>query len=382
LLSMKIVIASDSYKGTNTSWRVASLIEEGILRVLPQADIIKVPVADGGEGTVDAILTALEGTSHTVQVKGPLAVPCEARWGSAGDTAIMEMAEASGLPILKRDELNPLKTTTFGTGQMIKEALDQGFRKIIIGIGGSATNDGGLGMAQALGAHFYDTQGVEIPRAAGGGDLGRVAKADFSDLDSRLNELDMTVACDVTNPLLGEEGATYTYGKQKGATPEMQKELEAGMTSYADVLSQALGQDWRDEPGAGAAGGLGFGLVAIGGARIHSGINTILDFIGLDKHIKEADLVITGEGKIDGQSLYGKVPMGIAERCKPYGKPLLAIVGDIGPGIEKAYGLGIDSIMSTVNKAMPLEKALADSSELLVEAAERAMRMIMIGTKL
>ncbi|MDC7220672.1 MAG: glycerate kinase [Spirochaetales bacterium] len=379
---MKIVIASDSYKGTNTSWRVASLIEEGIVKVVPQAQITKVPVADGGEGTVDAILTALDGEEHKVMVKGPLWAPKEALWGSAGDTAVMEMAEASGLPILKGEELNPLKATTYGTGEMIREALDRGFRKIIIGIGGSATNDGGMGMAQALGARFYDSEGKEIPEGAGGGDLARVAQADLSGLDPRLTELSMTVACDVTNPLLGKEGATYTYGKQKGATPEMQKELEGGLASYADILAESLGEDYRNKPGAGAAGGLGFGLVAICGAEIRSGIKTILDFIGLDEHIKEADLVITGEGKIDGQSLYGKVPVGIAERCQPLNKPLLAIVGDIGPGTEKAYELGIDSIMSTVNKAMPLKDALDNSSELLVEAAERAMRMIMIGTEL
>jgi glycerate kinase len=379
---MKIVIAPDSFKGTNTSWRVASHIEKGILKVVPHAEIVKIPVADGGEGTVDAILTALGGDEHTITVKGPLSEPKKALWGSAGDTAVMEMAEASGLPILKEEELNPLKTTTFGTGQMIKEAMDQNFRKIIIGIGGSATNDGGSGMAQALGAVFLDTRGKPLPQGIGGGDLAKIEKVDLSGLDKRLKETEITVACDVTNPLLGPEGATYTYGKQKGATPEMQKELEAGLAHYADVLAAAMGKDLRNEPGAGAAGGLGFGLVALCGARVNSGINTVLDFIGLDKHIKDADLVITGEGKIDGQSLYGKVPVGIAERCKPYNKPLLAIVGDIGPGIEKAYDLGIDSIMSTVNKAMPLKEALENSTELLVEAAERAMRMIMIGTKL
>lgn len=379
---MKIVIASDSYKGTNTSWRVACHIEEGVRKVLPEAEIIKIPVADGGEGTVEAILTALKGTEHRVTVKGPLGRARNALWGSAGDTAVMEMAEASGLPLLKREELDPLRTTTFGTGQLIKEALDQGFRKIIIGIGGSATNDGGVGMAQALGARFYDSQGDEIESGAGGGDLARIGKIDLTGLDGRLKELTMTVACDVTNPLLGEKGATYTYGRQKGATGEIQKELEAGMSSYADLMARVLGKDGRNEPGAGAAGGLGYALLTLCGAQIHSGIDTILDFIDLDRHIKEADLVITGEGKIDGQSLYGKVPVGIAHRCKPYGKPLLAVVGDIGPGVEKAYSLGIDSIMSTVNKAMPLEEALDRSSELLVEAAERAMRMIMIGTKL
>jgi len=379
---MKIVIAPDSYKGTNSSWRVASLIEKGILKVVPDAQITKIPVADGGEGTVDAILTALGGKEHRLTVKGPLGAPKSALWGSAGDTAVMEMAEASGLPILGPEELNPLKTTTYGTGQMIREALDQGFRKIIIGIGGSATNDGGIGMAQALGARFYDAQDQLMADGAGGGDLSRVARADLSGLDERLGTLEMIVACDVTNPLLGPEGATYTYGRQKGADGEKQKILEEGMASYARAMARDLGKDWSPEPGAGAAGGLGFGLVAFCGARIQSGIKTVLDFIGLDEHIREADLVVTGEGKIDGQSLYGKVPVGIAERCRPYDKPILVIAGDIGPGIEKAYTLGIDSIMSTVNKAMPLKEALEHSSELLEEAAERAMRMIMIGTRL
>lgn len=379
---MKIVICPDSFKGTNTSWKVASHIEEGIRKVLPDAEITKIPVADGGEGTVDAILTALKGKEHRVTVKGPLGAPKEALWGSAGDTAVMEMAEASGLPILKKEELNPLRTTTYGTGEMIKEALDRGFRKIIIGIGGSATNDGGAGMAQALGADFLDGSGRVMPPGLGGGDLADITGMDLIRLDPRLKETEITVACDVTNPLLGPEGATCTYGKQKGATPETQKILEAGLTHYADKAAEVLGEDLREKPGAGAAGGLGFGLMALCGARIRSGIDTVLDFIGLDGYIKEADLVITGEGKIDGQSLYGKVPVGIANRCRPYGKPLLAIVGDIGPGIEKAYGLGINSIMSTVNRAMPLSEALANSSELLVEAAERAMRMIMIGREL
>jgi len=374
---MKIIVAPDSFKGTNSSLTVAGLIEEGILRVFPGAEILKIPVADGGEGTVEAVITGAGGKWQESAVNDPLGRGIMARWGTTENFAVIEMAEASGLPLLADQERNPLLTSTYGTGQLIEEAMNQGYRNLLVGLGGSATNDGGIGMARALGLRFLDKDGQEI--SDGGGDLHRLHRIDMQNLDPRIIETEITIASDVTNPLLGEKGATATYSAQKGADEAMMRLLEEGLAQLADITEQKLGKPYRNIPGAGAAGGLGFGLMAFCGAHISSGIDTVLDYMDFDGLITGADLVITGEGRMDGQSMYGKVPVGIAQRCKTRSIPVLAIVGDMLGSMEKIYEQGIGSVMSTVPRAMPLKEALEHSSELLIDAAERAMRMIAIG---
>ncbi len=377
---MKIVIAPDSFKGTNTSLAVASHIEEGILRVYPDAQCIKVPVADGGEGTVDSVIDALGGKKETVKVCGPLGKKRNATYGLAGETAVIEMAEASGLPLIPDDKRNPMLATSRGTGDLILDALDKGCRKIIMGIGGSATNDGGTGLARALGYRFLDADGTEL--LEGGGSLDNLASIDVSAVDKRLKDVEIMVACDVTNPLLGEEGASFVYGPQKGADPSMVRHLDKALERLADIAENCLGIEARNIPGSGAAGGLGFGLIAFCGADLKSGIDIVLDTVKLDSYFGDADLVITGEGRMDSQSVNGKVPVGVAGRAKKHGLPVLAIVGDMGPGAMDVLPYGVDSIMSTVNRAMPLNEALDKSSPLMVEAAERAMRMIAMGMSL
>ena len=378
---MRIIIAPDSFKGSNTSIAVAETIERGIRKIFPDADILRIPIADGGEGTVEAVVIGSKGTYRHVAVTGPLGESVEARYGVLeGGRAVIEMAAASGLPLVPRDRRNPLLTTTFGTGEMIRDALDQGCREILIGIGGSATNDAGVGMAQALGYSFPDEEGREI--GAGGRELARIHAIDASGADSRLADCAITVACDVQNPLYGGEGAAYIYGPQKGAAPEMVEILDDGLRHFAHVTLESLGVDVQTIPGAGAAGGLGAGLTAFCGAELKSGIDAILDIVRFDESAVGADLVITGEGAMDGSSTYGKVPVGIARRLAGSGTPVLAIVGDIGRGASAVYELGIDGIMSTVNRAVPLEIALKESGEMLEDAAERLMRFLRVGMKL
>ena len=377
---MKIVIASDSYKGSNTSLKVASLIEEGAKRIFPEAEYHKIPIADGGEGTVEALVEGLGGEILTVEAQDPLGRAGKAFYGRIGSKAVLEMAAASGLPLLSEDEKDPRGTDTFGTGQVMKAALEAGFKDMTIGIGGSATNDGGTGMARALGFKFLDADGRPLP--PGGAALANLAVIDDSDVHPLLKEARIHVACDVDNPLTGDQGASAVYGPQKGATPEMVKELDLALARLADVVEDKTGESLRNTPGAGAAGGLGFGLMAFCHAELKSGIDTILDLTEFDGLIKGADLVITGEGKIDGQSLRGKVPIGVAARCQPAGVPVLAVVGDIADGASAVYDWGIDALMSTVDRAMPLETAIARSAECLVDAAERSCRLIRIGMKL
>ncbi len=373
---MKIVIASDSYKGSSTSLRVAETIEKGIQKVVPDLDIVKIPVADGGEGLVQALVPD-EDKWVRLSVTGPMRMETRAEYALMDDnTAVLEMASASGLPLVE-GEKDPRIATTYGTGEMMRDAIERGCRKILIGIGGSATNDGGTGMAQALGARFLDAAGRELTPA--GGNLDQIASVDLSGMLDGLKETEIKVACDVDNPLCGEHGASAVYGPQKGATPEMVKQLDANLAHLAGIMEKASGKDMSEVPGAGAAGGLGFGLMAFCNAELESGIDLVLDSLGFDQAIEGASLVITGEGRIDGQSIRGKVPVGIAARAKKKNLPVLAVCGDIGPGISTLYDYGIDSVMSTVNKAMPLSEAMGRSSELLEEAAERAFRMIMIG---
>ncbi len=377
---MNICIASDSYKGSNPSHRVGEQIAKGILKVFADAKIEIIPIGDGGEGTVDAVIHQMKGSMREVTVTGPLGEPVTASYGIAEHIAVIEMASASGLPLVPENKKNPMTATTYGTGELIKDALEQGCTKILVAIGGSATNDGGVGMAQALGYSFKDKDGREI--GYGGGCLDQLDSIDASNAYSGLEGADIEIMCDVSNPLCGPSGASAIYGPQKGATPEMVEVLDKNLAHLAKITKKQLGIDHAETPGSGAAGGLGFGLISFANGRIRSGIEAVLEAIDFSERIKDADLVITGEGKMDGQSIYGKAPVGVAKAAKKWNIPVLAMVGDIGKGIEAVYDHGIDSVMSNVNRAMPLDIAIAESSDLLVDAAERAMRMIRIGMNL
>lgn len=376
---MKILIAPDSFKGSLSSTEIIEIVERAIYTHFQDAEIIKVPIADGGEGTVEAIVTACAGTYHTTEVLDPLLRPITATYGIINDgrTAVIEMAEASGIMLLKEEERNPLITTTYGAGQLIKKALDEGIRDIIMGIGGSATNDGGIGAAMALGVKFLDAQGTEVGH--GGRELAKIQSIDISCLDPRLKECTIDVICDVTNPLTGADGATFVYGPQKGAREWELCGLEAGMKNYRARLEELIGEDIGAVAGAGAAGGLGAALLTFFGARLSPGIDTVLDIVDFENLLKDVDLVITGEGNIDGQSIYGKVPVGVGRRCKRFNIPVLAIVGGMGVDAQRVYTHGIDSIMVTINKSMSIDEAIERAEELLYDSVDRALRMIEIG---
>lgn len=375
---MKILIASDSFKGTITSLEAADYIEKGIRKVFPDSINHKIAVADGGEGTVEAILENSGGDLISVDVTGPQGNRVTASYGILKDkTAIIEMASASGLPLVPENRRNPLLMTTKGTGELILSALDRGCRKIIIGLGGSATNDGGVGMAQALGIGFKDKQGNELN--SGGGSLQNLSTIDLAGSDKRLKQTEIIIASDVTNPLLGKNGASYVYGPQKGADPHMVDLLDKNLQHLNSIAEDQLKLKLAETAGAGAAGGLGYGLLAFCNAQIQSGIEILLDTIEFNTLLPGTDMVITGEGRIDGQSINGKVPVGIAGRAKKYNIPVLVIAGGMEGNFEAVYDYGIDSIMSTVNRAMALKEAMNKGPALLIDAAERAMRMIKMG---
>ncbi|MCS7187694.1 MAG: glycerate kinase [Armatimonadetes bacterium] len=367
---MRVVIAPDSFKGSASAREVAQAIADGLKVALPQADFDLVPMADGGEGTVEALVAATNGQVVTKQVTGPLGEPVNAFFGILGDkeTAVIEMAAAAGLNLVPPEKRNPLVTTTYGVGELIKAALDLGCKRIIVGIGGSATNDGGAGMAQALGVKLLDENGSTI--GFGGGELRKLAKIDISGIDNRLRETEIFVACDVTNPLTGPNGASAIYGPQKGATPEMVKLLDENLRHYAEIIRRDLGVDIENVPGAGAAGGLGAGLMAFCQAKLKRGVELVIRAVGLDERIQEADLVITGEGKIDFQTGFGKVPYGVAQVAKRYNKPVIAIAGQLGEGSEKCRDWGIDACFAIVNKPMSEQEAMANTLVLLKRAAE------------
>lgn len=379
---MKIVLAPDSFKGSFSSLEVIEHLEEVARRHFSPLEVVKVPIADGGEGTVDALVTAAKGEYRTVEVMGPLPeMRVKAKYGIIhGKTAVIEMAQASGLPLIPTGKRDPLNATTYGTGELIRKALDEGIRDFIIGIGGSATNDGGIGAAQALGVKFLDGFGKEV--GLGGKQLQHIEKIILDDMDPRIKESTITVICDVSNPLTGPHGATAVYGPQKGVTEETFNILESGMKNYERLIKETTGMDMSKVPGSGAAGGLGAALVAFFGAVLKPGIDTILDYVRFEELIEGADLVITGEGRIDGQSLYGKVPVGIARRCKSKGVKVIAIVGGMGPGAQKVYDCGIASIMPIVNAPISLDEAIARSQELLKDAADRMFRFIKLGMEL
>ncbi len=378
---MRFLFASDSFKGSLSSEKIIELLKESAENVFPGCETRGVPIADGGEGTVDAVIAVTKGEKRVIEVHGPLMENVESSYGIFhGDCAIIEMAAASGLPMVSPEKRNPLNTTTYGTGELIRDALDQGYQKISIAIGGSATNDGGRGAMRALGIRFLDAEGKELEGR--GSDLAKVVDIDSTNLHSAVAEAEFTVMCDVNNPLTGPKGATYTFGKQKGGTPEILDELEMGMKNYAMVIQKKFGINVDSIAGAGAAGGLGAALCVFLNAEMKSGIETVLDLIDFDGLLEETDLVVTGEGQIDWQSAFGKVPSGIGQRCQAKGIPAVAVVGGMGSGAEKIYEFGVESIIPTINGAMEMEEALERAEELYRGATERMFRMIRVGMKI
>jgi len=378
---MNFLFASDSFKGTISSEKTAELLTKAAMQVFPQCKCTGVPVADGGEGTVDAVLTAMGGSKNMVSVHDPLMRNIRASYGKIDENrAILEMAAASGLPLLAESERNLAKTTSYGTGELIAAALKAGCKDITIAIGGSATNDGGMGCMCALGVRFLDKDGNEL--SGTGENLKYVAQIDSSGILSQTKEAAFTVICDVTNPLCGKNGATYTYGPQKGGTPELLAELEDGMCNYRDVILKEFGTNLDELSGAGAAGGLGGALAVFLHAGMKSGIETVLDLIELDSRLSGISLVITGEGRLDRQSCFGKVVQGVGMRCKRQGIPAIALVGSVGDGAERILQHGITSIVVTAPEDMPLAEALAKAEELYFAAAVRMFTKIKNGETL
>jgi glycerate 2-kinase len=360
---MKIVIVCDSFKESLSAIDVAHHVEAGFRAVYPDAHYIRLPAADGGEGTVEALVTATKGRIRTRVVTGPMGEPVDAFYGITGDggTAVIEMAAAAGLTLVPRALRNPLHTTSRGVGELMLDALDQGCRHFIIGLGGSATNDGGAGLAQAMGVSFRDAHGRELPD--GGASLADLAVIDLTRLEPRLTECVIEVACDVDNPLTGPKGASAIFGPQKGATPEMVLQLDASLLHYGRCLEHVLGRRILDVPGTGAAGGIGATAIAFLGATLGSGVDIVMRALGLDEIVSDADLVITGEGRIDGQTIHGKTPIGVARIAKSHGKPVIAIAGSLGPGAEEVHAHGIDAIFSVLRRPCSLEQALDEAAD-------------------
>ena len=377
---MRFLFASDSFKGTLSSEKTVELLAAAAKDVFGEIEYSGVPVADGGEGTTDAVVAAENGQWLEAEVCGPMLEKVTARYGKLDERrAVIEMAAASGLPLVPLDKRNPMKATSYGTGELIRHALDQGFTDISIAIGGSATNDGGMGCARALGVRFLDAGGRALEGR--GEDLEKVSAIDVSGLDHRVSGAKITVMCDVTNPLCGENGATWTFGAQKGATPEMQARLEAGMVNYRDVIRRQFGIDPDAIKGAGAAGGLGAALVFLGG-EMKSGIDTVLDLIGFDQRLEGTDLVVTGEGRTDWQSCFGKVMQGVGERAAKKGVIAVGLSGSLGRNAWQIFDHGIASLMTTVDAPMPLEEALGRAEELYYLGAVRMFRFIKAGMDL
>lgn len=378
---MKLLFASDSLKGTLTSAQTIDLLGKAANEVFGRCEWEGIPVADGGEGTADAVISAVMGERVPVTVHGPLLETVHTYYGSLDENrAIIEMAAASGLTLIPESKRDPRTTTSFGTGEMIKDALNRGFTDISIAIGGSATNDGGMGCMRALGVRFLDAGGEELNGR--GEDLIRVSSIDTSGLDPRLNQVKLTVMCDVNNPLCGPDGAAYTFGKQKGGTPPVLDQLENGMINYRNIMIKKFGINPDEIPGSGAAGGLGAALCIFLGGQLKSGIETVLDLIDFDSRLNGVSLVVTGEGRADWQSCFGKVMQGIGERCRQRGIPAVALTGSMGTGAEKIYDYGIRSIMTTVNGVMDLNEAFNRAEDLYYQGAIRMFRLIALGMEL
>jgi glycerate kinase len=375
---MKIVAAPNAFKESLSAVGVAKSIARGVRRVLPDAEVVQVPVADGGDGTAEALVAATGGQIIKRRVTGPLGEPVDAYFGLLGDghTAVVEMAVASGLHLVPNGKRNPMKTTTYGTGELIATALDQGATKVIVGIGGSATVDGGAGMAQALGCSLLDGDGRDIAR--GGQGLAHLSRVDLSKRHPKVQGVEALVACDVDNPLTGPKGAPAVYGPQKGATPEMVEKLDGYLANYAQILKRDLGLEVDRVPGAGAAGGLGAGLMAFLGAKLKSGVEIVIEASRLEEKLKGADLVITGEGKLDGQTAFGKAPIGVARLAKKHGIPVVALGGALADDAPELVNHGVDALFSILPRPMSLSEAMKRTDEFVARATEQIIRLILL----
>lgn len=372
----KYVVAPDSFKESMTAKEVCNAMEKGIKKADPAAEVIKVPMADGGEGTVDSLVDATHGQRVIVEVTGPLGNKISAYYGILGNgtTAVIEMAKASGLEIVEKKKRNPMITTTFGTGELIRDALDHNVKEIIIGLGGSSTNDGGSGMAQALGAKLLDQNNHQIP--FGGGNLDKLDKIDISNLDSRLRDVKIILASDVTNPLIGKEGASRVFGPQKSATPEMVEKLENNLQHYAKIVKRDLNKDVASVSGAGAAGGLGAGLMAFTTCEMRQGVDLAIEVTKLEDKIRDTDYVFTGEGGTDFQTKFGKTPYGVAKLGKKYHKPVISLAGYLGEGIDSLYSEGFTAIFGIIPGACDLSTALKNGPSNVARTTENIVRLL------
>jgi glycerate kinase len=378
---MKIVIAPDSFKDSLSAQGVADAIALGLAQVWPDALLVKCPMADGGEGTVESILAACEGERRRTQVRGPLGATVEAAWGwlPQSHTAIIEMAEASGLQLVPPGKRDACISSTYGTGELIRAALDAGAQRVILAIGGSATNDGGAGAMQALGVKLLDAQGQIL--SPGGLALAQLARIDMSEIDPRLAEVQFDIAADVNSPLCGPHGASAIFGPQKGASPEQVQQLDRALGHFAERCAQVLNKDVHDEPGSGAAGGLGFAAKAFLGAQFKAGIEVVAELVGLNDAVKGADLVITGEGRFDAQTLRGKTPFGVARIARQHGVPVIVLAGTLGEGYQALYEHGIDAAFALASGPMTLEQACAEAPRLLRERASDVARVWQVAAR-
>lgn len=373
---MKIVIAPDSFKESLTARQVSEAIEKGLASIFTEAEIVKIPMADGGEGTVQSLVDATNGKIIEKTVTGPTGTPVNAYFGLLGDgrTAVIEMAAASGLHLVPKEKRNPLYTTTFGTGELMRAALELGASELIIGLGGSATNDGGAGMAQALGVAFFDQYGKKLDM--NGNNLIKIAKIDHSQLDRRFQDITIKVACDVNNPLIGVRGAAAVYSPQKGATPKIAKKLDVHLQHYAKMIEAYIKKDVRNFPGAGAAGGLAAGLMAFFSPVIRPGIDIVIEAVNLEVQLKDAAFVVTGEGRMDGQTLYGKTPSGIARLAQKHDIPVIGITGSIGENIDILFNHGFHAVLPIVPGPVTLDKAMANAEDYIVRTMVNAARLM------
>lgn len=371
---MKIIIAPDSFKGSLSAIAGAKAIDRGIKKVFAEAETVLLPIGDGGEGTMETLVAATGGKIIKVQVTGPLDNKVEAAYGVLGDgvTCVIEMASASGLHLVPEEKLSPLQATTYGTGELIHQALEDGYSSFIIGLGGSATNDGGAGMLQALGVRLLSNSGDEI--GFGGGELQKVNKIDLTGFDQRISQSRFIIASDVQNPLIGPEGASHIFGPQKGASPKEIELLDINLKKWADEILEATTVRLHDKPGAGAAGGIGGAFQAFFPVEMRRGVDVVLDYIGLDQELQGTDLIITGEGRVDHQTVFGKTPLGVAQRANAKGVPTVILAGSVGKGTEVLHNFGVVSIFSIINTPMTLKEAMENAADLLEESAEQLVR--------
>ena len=378
---MKIVIAPDSFKESLSAKQVCQRIEAGFVQVFPEAEYVHLPLADGGEGTVDVLMQGLDGIMQTTQVMNPLGETVDAHWAllDDGNTALIEIAAASGLDLVSPQDRDPALSTTYGTGELIKEALEKGVNKVLLGLGGSATNDGGAGMVQALGGKLLDEQGNEI--ALGGTALSNLSRIDLSNIHPRCQQVEFVIACDVNNPLVGANGASYIFGAQKGASSELIEQLDDALNHFGKISSNLTGKDNRTTPGFGAAGGASLGLSLLFDIQIKQGIEMVLDTLNADQVLQGTDLVITGEGQMDNQTLQGKTPFGIAKRATLQGIPVIGIAGSLGKEIDELYNV-VDSTFGTVRSPQPLEQVLTEAGDNLTRTARNIAATLKVGAQI